>query len=54
MVGFIYILDNSNSSSFAFWSSKFTSSSTCDKIGSSNGNSNHHLRYNFAVVTQKR
>ena len=37
---FIYILDSSNSSSFAFWTSQFTSSSKCNWTGISSGNSN--------------
>ena len=49
MVGFIYILDCSNSSSFPFWSSKFT----CNKNGGSNGNSIDQLRYNFAVTLKR-
>ena len=39
-VGFIYILDGSNSSSFTFWSSKCASSSRCNQNGISNGSSN--------------
>ena len=37
MVGFIYILDSSNSSSFTLWFSKFSSSSRCHGKGISNG-----------------
>ena len=37
---FIYILDNSNSSSFTFWSSQFASSSRSNWTGIWTGNSN--------------
>ena len=37
---FIYILDSSNSNSFTFWSSRFTSSSRSNWTGISTGNSN--------------
>ena len=40
LVCFIYILDSSNSSSFTFWTSHFTSSSRCNWTGISTGNSN--------------
>ena len=40
MTCFIYILDSSNSSSFTFWTSQFTSSSRCNWTGISTGNSN--------------
>ena len=36
---FIYILDSSNSSSFTFWTSQFTSSSRCNWNGIWTGNS---------------
>ena len=38
-VHFIYILDSSNSSSFTFWTSQFTSSSRCNWTFISNGHS---------------
>ena len=37
---FIYILDSSNSSSFTFWTSQFTSSSRCNWTGISTSNLN--------------
>ena len=40
MVGFIYILDSSNSSSFTFWSSQFASSSRSYWTGIWTSNSN--------------
>ena len=39
-VRIIYILDSSNTSSFTFWTSQFTSSSRCNWTGISTGNSN--------------
>ena len=40
LVGFIYILDSINSSTFTFWSNKFSSSSRCNWKGIWNGNWN--------------
>ena len=53
LVCFIYILDSSNSSSFTFWTSQFTSSSRCNWTGIWTGNSNdswtdkHSSQYNI-------